>query len=663
MTIILGNLAICGALLAAGLALLTSLASLRFDRPSLLGASRRLMGAVAALLTVAGLALLAALADSDFRLAYVAQFTERALPIGYKLSAFWAGQEGSLLLWGWLLAVLSVLLAIVQRKQFGTEPAAVMATLAVICGFFAALLLLAANPFRALDEVPADGHGLNPLLQDPGMIWHPPTLFVGYAGFAIPFAMLVGALIVGRRDQQWILATRRWLLVSWAFLTVGIILGAKWAYVELGWGGYWAWDPVENASLLPWLTATALLHSIMAQQHRGVLLRWNAALIVLSFLLCIFGTYITRSGVVQSVHSFGKSLVGSFFLAFLVAGILFSATLLLARRRLLHSGQAITSLLSREGAFMLTNVLLLIIMLITLLGTIFPLLSQIIMGRSVQVGPPFYNKVVVPMSLLLVGLMGVAPLLSYGKPEGKQLWRTALAPVLLAVVACAAALTWGIRSPWALLATAIVALGAASLVLDLLRTWAQRMRWAGENVLLALLRVLDGNHRRYGGQVVHVGMLLFMLGVAGSSIYHVKRDLKLHPGQSATVGAYNLTFTRLDEARAANYTAVQAPLKITDTRGQSLELVPQRRFYDKSEQSNSEVAIHSTWKEDLYIILAGWEAGGSATAFQVIISPLVGWLWIGGYAMVAGALLCLLPALLPSRQAAAAPAELRLARA
>ncbi|MHC4589268.1 MAG: cytochrome c biogenesis protein CcsA, partial [Planctomycetota bacterium] len=315
----IGNLSLCAAILVAAGAVLASVASVRFRSPRLLRGARILLALVAVMLTATTAALIAALVNSDFRFDYVASYTERALPLGYKLAALWAGQEGSLLLWAWLLAILCMIAAVGWRTLVGTEHAVAVAVMALVCGFFGVLLLFAANPFQPVAGMaPPDGRGLNPMLQDPAMIIHPPLLFLGYAGFTIPFALTIGVLVAGRKDNHWIALVRRWLLASWLFLGAGIVLGAWWAYVELGWGGYWAWDPVENASLLPWLTSTALLHSIMVQQHRGMFKRWNVSLIFLTFTLCIFGTYLTRSGVIDSVHAYAGSLLGGFFLVFLV---------------------------------------------------------------------------------------------------------------------------------------------------------------------------------------------------------------------------------------------------------------------------------------------------------------------------------------------------------
>jgi cytochrome c-type biogenesis protein CcmF len=664
MTAQIGEFALSLAILAAVSAVLASFAAARFGSDRLITVSKALMAALAGLLSVAVFALAIALISSDFRIAYVGHYTERALPLGYKLAALWAGQEGSILLWGWLLAVLCTIFAVSRRDLRGdAEGSAVMATLGINAGFFAALLLFAANPFKLADAVPADGRGLNPLLQDPAMIAHPPVLFLGYAGYTIPFALLIGALVAGRRDNQWLAGTRRWLLASWLFLTAGILLGAQWAYVELGWGGYWAWDPVENASLLPWLTGTALLHSIMIQQHRGMFKKWNATLIAASFVLCIFGTYLTRSGVIQSVHAFGESLIGTFFLGFLIVSAVASLFLLVLRWRELRGEHELEGLIGREVAFLATNALLVGMMLATLVGTMFPLISRATLGREVSVGPAFYNKVVAPMGLLLIALMSVGPLLGYGDGAAKRLARGLLVPAGVAVLAVAFAWARGLHNTWALLATAIVALGVACVLTDFATAWFSHLGTCG-NPLFAIVRLIDGNHRRYGGQLAHIGMFMVMIGVVGSSLFGVKETFTLAPGQTVAFAGQTLRYNGLREVRMANYTAVQADVTFTAANGKTTSLLPQRRFYDKHEDANTEVAIASDWKRDVYLTLAGWEKGGESTAIQAIVNPLVSWIWTGGIVMAAGALLCLLPRFLPHGApegiAAARPAKVQL---
>jgi cytochrome c-type biogenesis protein CcmF len=660
-TVLAGNFSLSLAVLAAAAAVFASAAAVRFDSVALLRAAKGLVGAYLALVTIASAALLVALLGSDFRVEYVAHYTERALPTGYKLAALWAGQAGSLLLWAWILGAMSVIAVAAAARPAPHDPdlrapAAVVATLATVCGFFAALMLFAANPFATSALVPPDGNGLNPMLQDPGMIAHPPLLFVGYAGYTVPFALLIGALIAGRRDAGWLAGVRVWAIISWLFLSAGIILGAQWAYVELGWGGYWAWDPVENASLLPWLTGTALLHSIMAQQHRGLFRRWNAGLIAASFVLCIFGTYLTRSGVIDSVHGFGASLVGTMFLAFLIFTTLFSVALIGARWRVLGPDREIETLVGREGAFLATNVLLVAMTLVTLIGTVFPIISRTIIGREVTVGPPFYNKVVAPLGLALAALMAAGPLLTYGRRAAGRLVHTIVAPAVFATAVTGWFAWSGVSNAWALVATFVIALAVAAMIADLVQTLVQRVRWTREPVPVALTRIVDGNHRRYGGQVVHLGVAMLIAGVVGSSLFAQDKTFQLSPGQSVAFAGRTVTFGGIEETRKGHYTAVEANVTITDATGRQTKVTPQRRFYDKSEQPNSEVAIESSWREDVYVALAGWEDAGRVTAIQVIVNPLVSWIWIGGIVMTIGGVVCVLPRVL-RRAAAGVPAN------
>jgi cytochrome c-type biogenesis protein CcmF len=643
MTYLVGNFSLCVAILVAIGTLLASLRAVVAPSEVLLRTSRRGLVALAGIFVVASVALLVAEVQSDFRLAYVASHTERALPIGYKIAAFWAGQEGSLLLWGLFLALMGAVFVYHQRRATGTDHVIAAGTLAAVIGFFAALMLFAANPFQTLDVVPADGHGLNPMLQDPGMIAHPPILFTGYAGFTIPFALLIGSLVTGNLGNEWLKIARPWILVSWIFLGAGILLGAQWAYTELGWGGYWAWDPVENASLLPWLTATALLHSSIAQRRHGTLKRWAASMAALTFVLCIFGTYITRSGVVDSVHSFGQSLVGTFFGVFLTITIVASIVLLWIRWRALKDVRAIGSLVTTQGAFLGGNVLLVAMMIITLLGTMFPAITRIFTGNALSVTQSFYNRGVLPLSMLLMALMAISPLLSGGSQVMKKFARNLGLPLVMAAVAVAVLWALRVHSAWALAAGIVGATLAGSIAVDLVTAVRARQKNTHETLGVALLRLLDANHRRYGSHVVHSGIVMIVAGITGSSLYSVKQLVPLSPSQTATVGNYALTLGNLHEVRESNYTAVQANLLIVDPNGHQDLLYPERRFYDKAEEASTQIALRSNWSEDLYVTLAGWEQGGQTATFQVIVNPLVRWIWAGGVVMVLGAIGCLLP--------------------
>ncbi len=640
----LGTLVLAAAAVVTIVVMIFSLASARFASARALSVARWGIGVFAGLITVASVLLLIALMQSDFRLEYVASYTERALPTGYKFAAFWAGQQGSLLLWGGMIAWMSAIAVASRRANRGVGEAVTVGVLATICGFFAALLLFAANPFEVISGiVPADGRGLNPQLQDLAMIIHPPTLFLGYAACAVPFAAMIGAMAERRTDYRWLTDIRRWVLFAWLTLGLGIMIGAWWAYIELGWGGYWGWDPVENASLLPWLTATALLHSMIMQEHRGVFKRWNVGLLATTFILCIFGTYITRSGIVSSVHGFGESLVGTFFFYFIVTLTVVSVAVFAWRWRSLEPQHRLSSMLEREGVVLIANVLLVLMMLITLVGTMYPVISRTF-GDEVTVGASFYNRTVAPIGLLLVGLMATAPALVYGQQAGKRLGRSLIGPGIGGAALTAIAAIFGLHNIWALIVTLFASVTFIAILANFLHLVRMERSHTGAGVLPVAWRLLDANHRRWGGFVVHLGMALLIVGFAGSSLFPEKTTHQVGPGASFEVGRYTLTFNGLKEEQRGNYTAVVASIDATLPGGKVIDVSPERRFYDKRpDEPSAQVAIRSNWREDLYLILAGWEANGKVTAIQAIINPLTMWIWIGTTVLAIGSIICMLP--------------------
>jgi cytochrome c-type biogenesis protein CcmF len=657
MTAIIGHLSLLLAVLAAAGGLLASIASVRFDSLTYRRWSMRLVGVTFAGFTIASIALMYALVKGEFRFTYVAAYTDSVLPIGYRMAAFWAGQEGSLLLWAWLLGLLCVVAVYGYRKIEGAHMTIAFGVIAAVCGVFAAFLLFAANPFEIFPgPAPQDGRGLNPMLQDPAMMLHPPLLFLGYAAYTMPFAVLVGVLVTGRKDNRWLSEIRRWVIMSWVFLGAGIIVGGWWAYMELGWGGYWAWDPVENASLLPWLTGTALMHSIMVQQRRGMFKFWNAHLIWITFVLCIVGTYLTRSGVVDSVHSFAPSSLATFFLTFIGITTVFSLGLIFWRRRELKPENELDKLISREGAFLAANMLLLFMMFVTLIGTIFPVLTGLFGAESASAKPEFYNTIVSPMILLLVGVMAVAPVLisssRNGDSAGRQMGRMLIAPGILAITVMLIAFALGMRNHWALLVAGIAALGTFTVIIGFVRSMSARRANTGESILTAACQLIDTDHRRYGGQLAHLGVMIMVIGVAGSSLYDSEEIYQLAPGESAVAGGYTFTYHGLREVPGPNYTAVQADISVVDSRGNSFTMEPQRRFFRNwEEKPHTAIALRSTIREDFYVALAGWEGGGKLTALKVKVNPLVVWLWIGSIVMGIGAIFCMLPRLTRRAQA------------
>lgn len=661
MTAMIGQLGLSLTLVMAAVAVFCCVASLRFRSLAWQRAASASVVLIFGLFSLAGVMLLVALINSDFRLQYVVHYSERALPLGYKVAALWAGQAGSLLLWGWLLALVSAIAVLGLRRLGRVERTVAIGTLAVVCGFFGAILVFAASPFELNPgNVPLDGRGLNPMLQDLAMIAHPPVLFAGYAIFAVPFAALVGVLAAGRTDDQWLAAIRRWLLAAWCFLSAGIVIGAWWAYVELGWGGYWAWDPVENASLLPWLTSTALLHSMMVQQHRGMFKRWNVSLIAASFVLCIFGTYITRSGVIDSVHAFGRSTLGTFFLFFMIACVVTVFALAIWRRRTLRPAHTLDAMISREGAFLLADILLTLMVISTLVGTMFPLISGLFSGSSLSVGTTYYNRLVAPMALVVVALMATGPVLAFGRNAPRRILRDLTVPAIIAGVVLIGVAAFVTLNPWALLCAGITTLGTFAVITAFSRDTRARHKSTGEALPMAGLRIIDRDHRRYGGQFAHLGLMLITIGVISSSLFKSYDVLRLKPGETQAAAGKSFTLVSFDQVRAANYTAAQATVRTTASSGATRTLRPQRRFYDTwPDEANSEVAIQTSWRGDDYVSLAGWEPNGSLVAIEVRVNPGVVWIWIGGIVMAIGGIFCVLPPMLPLSQRIGAPAGAR----
>lgn len=610
--------------------------------------------AVAALETLASLILFYLLGTSDFSVRYVAEYTSRNLPPFYRLVAFWGGQAGSLLLWSWILSILG---AVAAYQRFPGQPAMGFAASSVAFAvdvFFLLILNAVTPPFARLSPVPPDGAGLNPLLQNPGMFIHPLTLYVGYVAFAIPFSFAFGALATGNAGRPvWVQAVRSWTLFAWLFLTVGIVYGAQWAYVELGWGGYWGWDPVENASLMPWLTATAFLHSIMAQERRGMYKAWNVILVALTFLLSIFGTYLTRSGILSSVHAFQDSALGQWFFYFLAAATLASIVLIAARWQQLQGEQELESYASKEAGFLFSNLLLMAMAFAVILGTLYPLITRWLGQGEITVGPPFFNQVVVPLGLALVLLMGLCPFLGWRRTNGGQFKESFLAPALVGVVVAVGLALAGIRIPGALVAFAIVAFVLSSLAAELWREASRQALKNGEGVLRALGRLLARERRRYGGHLVHVGVAVMIIGMTGIGFFQVHATQSVQAGQAITVGGYRFAYNGLLEKRQPGRDVVMADLEVSDRQGRPVaSLRPEKVFYPDG-QNSTEVAIHGNLARDLYVILAGWQADGTTT-FQIYVNPLVQWMWIGEYLLVVGTLLALWPGRRPRLQGSGA---------
>ena len=600
--------------------------------------------AVAGLVGIASLLLWYALLTDQFQVTYVWNHSERALPNFYKFSALWGGQAGSLLFWSLLLSLYSVALALLNRRRHQALMPYVNAVMLATSAFFLILLVFAANPFKQSAFVPADGQGLNPLLQNYWMVIHPVMLYLGYVGLAIPFAFAVGALVSKRVGNEWVRTVRRWTLIPWMFLSAGIIMGSQWAYMELGWGGYWAWDPVENASFLPWLTGTAFLHSIIIQEQRGILKVWNVVLIWLTYFLVILGTFTTRSGVLESVHSFALSDVGPLFLGFMIIIVFGFLWLLFKRLYLLKDEQGIDSYSSREAAFLGNNWLFTSITFATLWGTFFPMFSEILTGERISVAAPFFNKVNGPLFLLLFLLMGIGPLLGWRRTGMQALRQQFTLPLIAGLVMGVLAL-FLTPNPWPSVGLAVCAFATATIIQEFVRGVLARRVTNNENVLVAMGSLIRRNGRRYGGYIVHLGMVMIAVAIIGNEFFQQTTNVTLAPGTKVELGGYELTYVGLENNRASNRTEIGARMIVHDSNGKMVgSLLPLRNLYDKTpDMPTSEVGLRMTLLEDVYVLLNGWENGGSTVTLTIFINPLTVWMWIGGLVLVLGTLIASWP--------------------
>ncbi|MBI4492130.1 MAG: heme lyase CcmF/NrfE family subunit [Chloroflexi bacterium] len=656
MIVTIGSLAL---LLALGLALagVVSPALRHGGRPGRFPLGPVAIAGQVGLVTVAALALMAALVTGDFSLKYVATNSSLRTPFYYRVTALWAALEGSLLLWEWLLAAFAGLVLWQHRQRHRELMPWVTAIFSGVSAFFLGVLVFAGNPFERLSPVPLDGRGLNPLLEDADMFTHPPLLYAGFVALTVPYAFAMAALIAGKLDEGWIATTRKWTIAGWLFLTLGNLFGGWWSYHVLGWGGYWAWDPVENASFLPWLPATAFLHSIQIQERRGMLKVWNLGLLLMTFALCIFGTFAVRSGIIASVHAFGQSVVGPYYLGFLAATLLLSVGLLFWRMPRLRSENELDSLLSREASFLLNNLLFLALVFAIFWGTIFPLVSELAQGVKLTVGPPYFNQVAGPLLLALIALMGVAPLMPWRRASPEHLRRAFLPPLGLATLGMLALLAAGVRQPYALVAIFCCLFVLATIGSEFSRGALARHASTGEGYLQALATLVRRNNRRYGGYLVHVGIVAIALAVVGSNFYQLERQSTLRPGESLAIGSYRLTYQRLNEYDQPGRRVVEAQVSLEQD-GRALEIIrPSKRYYDNFErQPQSGIIIRSTPLEDLYVVLAGWDSQGAASLL-VFVNPMVLWLWLGGLILVFGTFVSLWPEPRPRQAVVPQPAK------
>ncbi|MBF0287034.1 MAG: heme lyase CcmF/NrfE family subunit [SAR324 cluster bacterium] len=564
---------------------------------------------------------------SDFRFQYVWANSSTDMPIFYKVTGFWGALDGSLLLWALVQSGFSMIVAFRYQHTNRELIPYVIAVLNMIMAFLLCLLVIWSNPFAVQAVVPAEGRGLNPLLQNPGMIAHPPSLYLGYIGFSVPFAFAMAGLIHGKLDSQWILTTRRWTLLSWYFLTLGLILGGQWAYEELGWGGYWAWDPVENAAFMPWLTGTAFLHSVMVQEKRDMLKIWNIVLIIMTFGLSILGTFLTRSGVVNSVHSFTQSQIGPFFLIFLAVVLLFSFTLLFLRVRQLESDHRLESVFCRENAFIAQNVMFVGVAFTVLLGTTFPLLAEAIQGTKLSIQAPFFNTITAPMGYIIFFLMGVGTLIAWRRASIENLKKNFLFPAVAATVGTAGIAFVIPFNPEALLIIWIAMFVTMTVLIELFKATRIKSLQLSTNFLMGFIYVILRNTRRYGGLIIHMGVVLMFIGFAGR-LFDIEKDITMEMDIPVTVGKYDLVFQGIEEFPVRNAVHRAAIIEVYQD-GKMLEVMkPARSFYPTQPDPLTEVAIRRSFWEDLYLVIHSEAPDGKSATIKIHINPLVGWAWM-----------------------------------
>ena len=646
---VFGSFALVLAFICAAYAFVGGIAAILTRHPLLIKSTRQAGIATCCLIFLATLSLEYLFFSDNFSVAYVVAHSNRDLSTFYKIAALWSGQEGSLLFWSFLLAVYVFSVLIAYRNKNGELMPYVGVVLAGVQIFFLTLNNFVASPFKAL-AVPgamgfvarADGNGLTPLLQYPEMVIHPPNLYSGYTGFTIPFAFALGALLARYPGEKWIHLTRKWTMIAWMFQSMGILLGAHWAYAVLGWGGYWGWDPVENASLLPWLTGTAFLHSVMMQEKRGMMKVWNVWLVFCTFLLCILGTMLTRSGVVSSVHAFAQSSIGNWFVGFLAIIILVCLGAYLKNRDYLKSENQLDSVVSRESSFLFNNLLFLVACIAILSGTLFPVFSEWITGDRISVGAPFFNKVNIPIGLLLLFLTGVGPLLAWRKTSSESLKRNFGWPLMIGLFAGAVAFAFGFRAYYSLVCLILCVFVASTIGMEFVRGAKVIRARSGASLIASAIDLTMRNTRRYGGYIVHMGMVLVFIGLSGAAFNRdVQKEMQL--GQTMQIGPYSLLLQAVDTKPERNYTAERMIVEVLQNNKQIMMLYPEKRRFATTTENGTMVAIYSTLKEDLYVVYAGQSPDTQLPVIHAFLNPLVKWIWFGGVVVVFGTLVALLP--------------------
>jgi cytochrome c-type biogenesis protein CcmF len=644
VTATLGHIAIVLALFAAVCGIVSPILAARTQQERYLDVARYAIFGQFALVTLAAAALIYGLVATDFSIKYVAANTTRATPVYYRVTGLWGALEGSLLLWEWILIIFSGVTAWLYRDRHRDTMPWVIMIFSIVSAFFLGVLGFLSNPFETISPIPPDGRGLNPLLEDANMMTHPPLLYTGFVGLTVPYAFAMAALITGKLDEAWIVTTRRWTIIAWFFLTAGNLVGAWWSYHVLGWGGYWAWDPVENAAFMPWLPATAFLHSIQVQERRRMLKVWNLSLIITAFSLTIFGTFLTRSGIISSIHAFSSGPVGIFFLVFLAVILLGSFGLLAYRADLLKEQPELDSMVSRESAFLLNNIVLVSALFTIFLGTIFPLISEAVAGVQVSVGAPYFNSVTVPLFLFLVFLMGVGPMIAWRRASWDNLKRNFLWPAAGALVVGLILFFWKVKEFLPLLGFTLLAFVVLTILYDTALALRARKRLAGEGILRGLTTLARRNQRRYGGLIVHLGVVLIILGIAGSMSYSIEKETTLGPKQELAIGNYRIVFEGLNGSRQATHFRVEGAFRVFHYGNDDGVLRPALKFFP-TQQSPIGRAVHqSSLSEDIYLILSGFsEVDANRATLKALVRPLVIWMWIGGFVIAFGTMICIWP--------------------
>jgi cytochrome c-type biogenesis protein CcmF len=643
----LGSLAILLAFCVSLYAVAASVIGRLKNKPFLLVSAQRAVYSVFALITLASGILVYALMTGDFRFAYVAAHSNRTMPILYKFAAWWGGQEGSLLFWSWLLSMYAAVVAFTNRRRHRDFMPWVLAILGTVQAFFLLINNFVANAFQMLATdklivaVP-DGNGLSPLLQYPAMAIHPPMLYLGYVGFTVPFAFAIGSLITRQPGEAWIHTTRRWTLITWLFQSTGVMLGAMWAYHVLGWGGYWGWDPVENASLLPWLSGTAFLHSVMMQEKKGMMKVWNMVLVSATFFLCILGTFLTRSGIVQSVHAFARSEIGKYFVTFLAIGIAAVIFLILDRLHYLRSESQLESVISRESSFLFNNLILLASCFAVLWGTLFPVISEAATGDKISLDADWYNRLMVPIGLFLLLLTGVGPLFAWRRTSTDSLRRNFQIPGIASVVLVGALFAAGVRHFYALISFGFCLFVGLTVLIEFYKGGRAIGAKNNMNLLRAMAELTHRNTRRYGGYLVHMGIVLMFIGFTGAA-FNLNEVKEVAAGDTMKVGTYDLAMKDLLQGQTDNYQWHRAILEVSKNGEVLGTLEPEKRFYTASRQGTSEVAVRKRVNEDLYLNFGGMSDDNKRAVIQAYVFPLVSWIWIGTLVLIGGTFICLIP--------------------